>query len=89
MRKILGTLAAMAGLMAIAAPPTVVDNTAGSTTNSKHNRDQLPMRSSQREKIVIQSAGGFNVLGDNSGTPPHIYGQFYVRRGTHKRSNKK
>lgn len=40
-------------------------------------------------QYVRQHAGGFNVISHNPGIPPHIYGTYYVRRGTHKRTNKR
>lgn len=39
-------------------------------------------------QIVREDAGGLQVYSCLSGIPPHIYGAQYVRRGTHKRTNK-
>ena len=39
-------------------------------------------------QYVREYAGGLNVISYNYGIPLHIYGQYYVRRGTHKRTNK-
>lgn len=39
-------------------------------------------------QIIREDAGGLQVLSYKPGIPPHIYGANYVRRGTHKRTNK-
>lgn len=39
-------------------------------------------------QYVKEDAGGYQVISHDNGIPPHIYGQHYVRRGTHKRTNK-
>jgi hypothetical protein len=58
----------------------------GVTANAKQKEGIVKPIKSARQ-IVMQDAGGFQVMGYNPGIPPHIYGAYHVRRGTHKRTN--
>lgn len=55
-----------------------------------NNDKQTPIQTDQSRVIVKQTpSGGLAYLPKSYGIPPHIYGQHYVRRGTHKKTNKK
>jgi len=57
-------------------------------TQSVRQKEAIKQQPISARQYVRQSAGGFNVIGHDAGIPPHIYGTRYVRRGTHKRTNK-
>ncbi len=66
------------------------DSSSKQQRSSQKNKDlqNVPVRSAR--EYVVQRAGGLDVVGyGDGGIPPHIYGQHYVRRGTHKRTNKR
>ena len=48
----------------------------------------MPVKETRVMKDVKGVVGGQEFLGLNVGIPPHIYGMHYVRKGTHKRTNK-
>jgi hypothetical protein len=82
------TLAALTlGQPIISQAKTVENKTISSTANkemkqgaevTKKRKDSLPDMIGGHEMVNI---GGY-------GIPPHIYGMQYVRKGTHKRTNK-
>ena len=84
----IGILACGLAGLGVAAPvpsPGIVISTTQSQKPVKEQNVQ-PVKSAKQ--IVVQSAGGFDIIGHNTGIPPHIYGTNYVKRGTHKRTNK-
>jgi hypothetical protein len=94
----LGFLSA-AGLAALTAiPSTVPQNVQAAkqetNVNAPSQKQQSPIQAPVNTQITDQlptHMGGLALGGKNSnfGIPPHIYGTYHVRRGTHKRSNKK
>jgi len=85
MKGSLKNVALMAlGLAAISPSPVQ----ASKATNQQLQKEQITHKKSSAKEIIKQMAGGMSVMGFREGCPPHIYGQFHVRRGTHKRTNK-
>lgn len=85
----LKTAALMAlGLAAIAPGPINIKAQNGQTINSRVKEQMVKPVKTVRQ-IVMEDAGGLQVIGYDPGIPPKVYGQNYVRRGTHKRTNKK
>ena len=64
-------------------------NKSNSKSHQTVNKDAIHQKVKSSRQIVRESAGGLNVIQVGlSSRPPHIYGQYYVKRGTHKRTNK-
>ncbi len=89
MKGSLKTLATLALGLAAMSPTTETVKAQNGQTISVRGKEQIkqPVRSARQ--IVREDAGGLEVIGYNPGIPPKIYGQHYVRKGTHKRTNKK
>ncbi len=54
------------------------------------NRDSQPIQSQKQisQRITKENSKGYSGrLFRNDGIPPKIYGMYYVKRGTHKRTN--
>lgn len=89
-KNILGTVAiALASIAATAPAPTVTVNEGAPTQQTqKANKDQSAKVNVVGRQYVRDNAGGFDVMSYGIGIDPKTYGERYVRRGTHKRSNK-
>lgn len=95
----LGTIGA-AGLAILAALPStqqqnLQQNTKQESQNvqSQKQKENAPVQTSNQVTAKDQlpdEMGGLKLGGKSFdfGIPPHIYGVYHVRRGTHKRSNK-
>ena len=85
---------ALSGLTAINPIPLLVNNSQETNTvnqNTQSKKDQAPVtQQSNRVTPTPEYIGGVKMDGwqQNYGIPPHVYGMYHVRRGTHKRSNK-
>lgn len=78
----LGMMAiALAGLATVS--PTQTTRVERGVTVTNAGKEQVKKTVRSARQYVRASAGGFNVMSHNPGTPPHIYG----RRGTHKKTN--
>ena len=83
--KSLRTAALLAlGLAAISPSPA-----AAKTNAQTIQKEQIAIKQSSTKEVIKQMAGGFHVVGHREGIPPHIYSQHYVKKGSHKRTNKK
>lgn len=78
------TLAAIAALIAAAPAPA---SSANSTQSIQ--KEQISQKVTTGTQYIKSMAGGFHVVSHDIGIPPHIYGQYHVRKGTHKKSNKR
>jgi len=88
-RNLAATAIALAGLSSMAPAPTIkVQNENQPAQSQKSQKDQVVEPRHSQKIQVVQEAGGMQVLGYGYGIPPHIYGMYHVRRGSHKRSNK-
>lgn len=94
----LGFLSA-AGLATLSAiPSTVPQNVQAakqetSINQTQNQKQQTPVQAPVNTQVTDQlptHMGGLRLGGKNSnfGIPPHIYGMYYVRKGTHKRTNR-
>jgi len=86
MRKAAALLAL--GAMALGAQPSV--NATPTQMQQKVTDQQKPVENKQIETVSkINPLGGYErKYFSDYGTPPKIYGMFYAKRGTHKRTNK-
>lgn len=75
------------GLAAIAPNAQFAKAETGISIQKQKEGIVKPVRSAR--KIIREDAGGLNVIGYNPGIPPPIYGAYHVRKGTHKKTNKK
>jgi hypothetical protein len=87
--------AALAGLTAIpaAVPANVQAAKQETTINQQQQKQQAPVQAPTSTAVTDQlptHMGGVALGGKNShfGIPPHIYGMYHVRRGSHKKTNK-
>lgn len=88
--KISALFAAAAGLLA----PSVAKSTQSTDANNQViERRAVYKLPSAAELITSKTQYGGGDVGNsyhhNVGIPPKIYGTYYVKRGTHKRSNKR
>ena len=72
------------GVVSPAPSPLIVTSTTQQTPVEKQVARPVKLAT----QIVMQSAGGFDIIGYKTGIPPHIYGIFHVKIGTHKITNK-
>lgn len=79
-----------AGLLALASVTPAVQPVKAEigVTQSARQKEGVAKTPVSARQYVRQYAGGLDVISHNPGIPPHIYGTYHVRRGTHKRSNK-
>lgn len=75
------------GLAAIAPVNQTAKSERGISISQKQKEGVVKPVKSARQ-IVREDAGGLQVMSYRPGIPPHIYGAHYVRRGTHKKTNK-
>lgn len=87
--KVMKKLALAAMAIAAIAPGAQQVKAEQGTTQSVRQKEAVKQPVISSRQYVRQNAGGFNVIGHDAGIPPHIYGTYHVRRGTHKRTNKK
>lgn len=89
--KLLGKLGiaamAFAGL-ATTAPDRGVELNNPTTQSQSNSKAKQVHKTRSAKEVVKESAGGFDIVGYREGIPPYIYGTRYVRRGTHKKTNK-
>lgn len=78
---------ALAALSIGATAPAIPSN-AAQPVQQTQNKSATPVKETKVMKEVRGVIGGQEFLGLNVGIPPHIYGIHYVRKGTHKRTNK-
>ena len=84
-KQILTAALAMAAISPNVQMPTQQAQ-AGVTITAKQKEGVVkPVKSAKQ--IIMEDAGGFQVIGHNPGISPEMYGTYHVRRGTHKRSN--
>lgn len=88
-KKLATAALALAGLATTAPAPGITVQDGPVQTTQKANKDQAVKPVKSARQYVREDAGGMQVMSYGVGIPPHIYGQYYVRRGTHKRTNKR
>ena len=92
-KGILGAIGAigLAGLTALNPMPTQIVNNVQTPTEIAQGQQQkaTPAPIAQGHQIQSPVIGGIQTGGRwDMGIPPKIYGQNYVKKGTHKRTNK-
>lgn len=84
--KALGLLAVGLGAIATAGAPITVSTPDVQTSQQQHRDMQRGVKSDIKERIKIQARASMQTYAVREGIPPHIYGQYHVRRGTHKKN---
>ena len=83
-------LAAMAAMIGMAPAPTTTQPSSPTEQRSNDTPKQLPGHEFSRKQQRVQHAGGFDVVTTRGhGMDPKWYGENIVRKGTHKRTNKR
>ena len=88
--KVFTSLAALATLTTGGTPPAPAPATHTSIhqPSSTTSQQQAPVQQQVNTVKQYHYAPGGQFLFNNNGIPPVIYGTYYVKRGTHKRTNK-
>lgn len=82
--------AAFAAMLGMAPAQPTTNPTTPTEQRSNENPKQLPGTEVSRRQQRVQHAGGFDVVTTKGfGMEPQWYGENIVRKGTHKRTNKK
>lgn len=76
------------GISSIAPVPHNVNQSITVEQRTNKEKEAILKYTPTAKEYVRSYAGGLNVISSGVGIPPHIYGTFYVKRGTHKRTNK-
>jgi len=86
----LAGLAALSGFTPPAANLGAVTLQVEQQQNTQKQTPAPVAKTNQISQLPV-NIGGVEMLGkkDDFGIPPHIYGMYHARRGTHKKSNKK
>ena len=82
----LALLASISPTISTKASASPYNNNAGKGGNEMKRPDNVNTARRDSRPAFIGGHAMVNIGG--AGIPPHIYGQQYVRRGTHKRTNK-
>ncbi len=88
-RNIFKSFGLMLAAMAAIAPSHTAVKAQHGQTQSQKSKEMISSFMGKGNQIVRQSAGGLDVIGYGGGIPPQVYGERFVRRGTHKRTNRK
>ncbi len=89
--KVLAAIAAAGTMLMGGIPPTAASSSTtsiqqqSSSTNSQQQAP--PVQQVNTIKNISHGMGSMAYI-INNGIPPKVYGTYYVKRGTHKRTNK-
>jgi hypothetical protein len=81
--KVLGALAVLAMMGA------TNSQVSAASYHSGHNKEMNKPASmnKKRKDSLPDMIGGIQMITPAIGIPPHIYGQYHVKRGSHRKSN--